>query len=36
MYGPYRGEKSYIFLSYAHKNREEAMELVRHLQQAGY
>ena len=36
MCGPYRGEKSYIFLSYAHKNREEAMELVRHLQQAGY
>lgn len=33
---PYRGESPYIFLSYSHKDLNEAMEIVNELQSNGY
>lgn len=33
---PYRGKEPHIFLSYAHKNKKAAMDIVMHLQSAGF
>ncbi len=33
---PYKGENSYVFLSYSHMDIEAAMDIVRHLQSKGF
>ncbi len=33
---PYRGEEPYIFLSYSHRNADEAAEVIRYLKAAGF
>lgn len=33
---PYRGEKPYVFLSYSHKNMDNAMGIVHHMQSDGF
>ena len=33
---PYTGDKPYLFVSYSHKDRDEVVSVIAHLQQLGY